>query len=36
MLGIGGLGEVIYKFKEYFFNVLFFIFVINVLSVGGM
>lgn len=36
MLGIGGLGEVIFKFMDYFFCVVFFIFVINVVSVGGL
>lgn len=36
IFGIGGLGKVIEKFMEYFFNVLLFIFVINVGSVGGM
>lgn len=36
MFGIGGLGNVIDKLIEDFLNVLLFIFVINVGSVGGM
>lgn len=36
IFGIGGFGEVIKKLIDYFFNVLIFIFVINVVSVGGM